>query len=286
MVPVKYTQQDFIDIEDTIAQLPAEIEQKYHYINNAPIISHFNLSNGVGVVGTRPSLYSIMKNITLDLAIRHFYKEIKMYYVFDESDCKSMEWVRWIRHTYNDEIGIRNFLCDDESRKILLENLYSVLSAREIAKQENDALEFNTYYVVFVLDSSPIRKHPVSKYIENCNRYGFTFVFFEEYEELLPRGCTEVIRLDSNQTNGILLESNNGDILTEFTYKGISDTLAELVALRLGAITVEEVSLESELTQSISMYDLLNIFSVDDLDLKMGVITSIQINGCSTRCQN
>ena len=268
MVPVKYTQQDFIDIEDTIAQLPAEIEQKYHYINNAPIISHFNLSNGVGVVGTRPSLYSIMKNITLDLAIRHFYKEIKMYYVFDESDCKSMEWVRWIRHTYNDEIGIRNFLCDDESRKILLENLYSVLSAREIAKQENDALEFNTYYVVFVLDSSPIRKHPVSKYIENCNRYGFTFVFFEEYEELLPRGCTEVIRLDSNQTNGILLESNNGDILTEFTYKGISDTLAELVALRLGAITVEEVSLESELTQSISMYDLLNIFSVDDLDLK------------------
>lgn len=37
-----------------------------------------------------------------------------------------MEWVRWIRHTYNDEIGIRNFLCDDESRKILLENLYIV----------------------------------------------------------------------------------------------------------------------------------------------------------------
>lgn len=267
-VPVKYTKQDFIDTEDVISQLPAEIEKKYYYIEKAPIVSRFNSSSGVGIVGSKPMLQNILKNITLDLAIRHFYKEVKMYYMFNESDSESMQWIRWIRHTHNDEIGIRNFLCDDESRKILLENLYAILSDREAAKKENEALKFDTYYVVFVLDSSTIRKHPVSRYIENCNNYGFTFVFFEEHEEFLPKGCTEIIRLDSDQTGGTLLESANGDVLTHFTYNSISDSLAETVALKLGAMTVEEVSLESELTKSISMYELLNIFTVDDLDLK------------------
>lgn len=267
-IPVKYTKQDFIDTEDPISLLPAEIEEKYHYIHHAPIVSKFNASNGVGIVGSKPVLYDILRNITLDLAIRHFYREVKMYYMFDESDSKSMQWIRWLRHVYNDEIGIRNFMCDDESRKILLENLYAVLSAREAAKKENEALTFDTSYVVFVLDSSTIRKHPVSRYIEDGNKYGFTFVFFEEHEEFIPKGCTEIIRLDGQQPSGVILESKNGDIQTEFVYSQVADTLAEAVALKLGSVSVEEVSLESELTKNISMYELLNIFSVEDLDLQ------------------
>lgn len=277
-IPVKYTKQDFVDTEDPISNLPAEVERKYHTIENAPIVSRFNASNGVGIVGNKSMLRSILKNITLDLAIRHFYKEVKMYYMFDESDSESMQWIRWLRHTHNDDIGIRNFMCDDESRKILLENLYAVLSAREAAKKENEGLAFETYYVVFVLDSSTIRKHPVSKYIERCNEYGFTFIFFEEYEEFLPKGCTEIIRLDNDQQGGVLLSSANGDIQTHFAFNSISDQLAETVSLKLGAISVEEVSLESELTKSISMYQLLNILAVDDLDLKERWATSQVFN--------
>ena len=277
-VPVKYTKQDFIDTEDPISNLPAEIESKYHFIENAPIVSRFNASNGVGIVGNRSVLRNILKNITLDLAIRHFYKEVKMYYMFDESDSESMQWIRWLRHVHNDDIGIRNFMCDDESRKILLENLYAVLSARETAKKENEGLAFDTYYVVFVLDSSTIRKHPVSKYIERCNEYGFTFIFFEEYEEFLPKGCSEIIRLDNDQPGGVLLPSANGDIQTHFAFNSISDQLAETVSLKLGAISVEEVSLESELTKSISMYQLLNILTVNDLDLKERWTTSQVFN--------
>lgn len=267
-VPVKYTKQDFIDMEDGVAQLPAEIEEKYHYIKDVPICTNFNTSNGVGVIGPKHVLQEVLKNITLDLAIRHFYKEVKMYYMYDEDDAEAMQWIRWLRHTHNDEIGVRNFMCDDESRKILLENLYSILSERETAKNENEAISFNTYYVVFVLDSSAIRKHPLSKYIEKCNKYGFTFVFFEEYEEFLPKGCSEIIRLESEETSGMLLNTANGDIEVKFEYQRISNDLAEKVALKLGATTVEEVSLESELTKNISMYELLNIFTIDDLDLK------------------
>lgn len=267
-IPIKYTKQEFIDTEDSISQLPAEIEKKYHYIEKVPIVSDFRFAGAVGVVGEKSMFHNVLKNITLDIAIRHFYKEVKMYYVFHENETDSMQWLRWLRHVYNDEAGIRNFLCDDESRKILLENLYATLSAREAAKKENEALTFDTYCVVFVLDASTIRKHPVSRYIEDCSQYGFTFVFFEEYEEFLPKGCTEIIRLDSDQTGGTLFKSENGDITTRFMYDDIPDSLAEMAAWKLGAVTVEGVNLESELTKNISLYELLNIFAVEDLNLK------------------
>lgn len=267
-IPVKYTKQEFVDTEDPISLLPAEVEAKYRCIEGAPVVSDFNSSNGVGIVGPKSALREMLKNITLDLSIRHFYKEVKLYYTFDNADADMIQWMKWIRHTHNDELGIRNFMCDDESRKILLENLYAVLSVREAVLKEQETATFDTYYVVFVLDSATIRKHPVSRYIENCSKYGFTFVFFEEYEEFIPKGCTEIIRLSESQSSGELLKCDNGDLLTQFSYSHVADEVARTVAQKLGAISVEEVSLESELTQSISMYQMLNIFSVDDLDLK------------------
>lgn len=267
-MPVKFTKQEFVDPNDPISLLPEELEKKYRNIENAPIVSRFNESCGVGVVGKKAMLNEVLKNITLDLAIRHFYKEVKTYYVLHETDVETTRWVRWLRHTHNDGIGIRNIMCDDESRKILLENLYSVLSEREAIKKEHESQNFDSYYVVFVLDSATIRNHPISKYIEKSNEYGFTFVFFEEYEEFIPKGCTEIIRLDNNKPGGGLLLSQNGDIITDFAYEYVPDELAESVALKLGAITVEEVSLESALTKNISMYQLLNILAVDDLNLK------------------
>lgn len=267
-IPVKYTEQDFIDAEDTISRLPEEIEKKYHFINKAPIISRFKTSSGVGIVGDKAALQNMLRNITLDLATRHFYKEVKLYYVLKDSEIKSLKWIRWLRHVYNDEIGIRNIICDDESRKVLLENLYAILSNREAIKKENESVQFDTNYVIFVFDLAAMRKHPVARYIENASDYGFTFVFFAEYEEYIPKRCAEIIRLNSGENSGIILESANGDIQTEFNYKQVPNTVAEMMALKLGAVYVEEVSLESELTTSISMYELLNIFSVDDLDLK------------------
>lgn len=267
-VPVKYTKQEFVDTEDPITTLPEKVEQENHYLQNAPIVSRFDQSCGVGIVGPRPVLEGVLKNLSLDLAIRHFYKEVKMYYLFADPEENAIQWVKWLRHAYNNEIGIRNIMCDDESRKILLENLYSILSSREAAKKEQENITFETFYVVFVYDAAAIRKHPVSKYIAQCNRYGFTFVFFEEYEEFLPMGCTEVIRLEDNGSTGILLPSENGDKKAHFEYASVSDQVARDVALRLGAISVEEVSLESELTKNITMFELLKILSIEDLNLK------------------
>lgn len=264
---VKYTKQEFIDPDDSLAILPEQVANEYKFLDNAPVISDFNISCGVGVVGKTSELKQIIKNFTLDIAIRCFYGDVKFVYIFDENDIEEMSWVRWLHNVENKQLDVKNIICDDESKNMILENIYSILSSRENAKCESSDLTFDEFYVVFVTDTSAISSHPVSKYIKNCTDYGFTFVFFEEYEENLPRGCTEIIRIDSKE-KGVALKTKNGDDIINFTYPTITNETALEVVMKLGAVTVDEVTLESQLTKNISMFELLGIMSVEDLDLE------------------
>ena len=266
--PVKYNKMEFVDLEDPISTWPEEIAEKYKTIENAPIISDFFDSCGVGVVGEHASLVNMLKNITLDLAIRHFYNEVKFVYILENDFINDLRWVKWLKNVNNKELDIRNIICDEDSKNVILENLYAKLSFREsVLNEQRDFEGFEDQYIVFVTSAESISTHPISKYIKNAKDLGFTFVFFEEYEEKLPLGCTEIIRL-TDVSDGAILNSQNGDWISEFKNPVISTEIAERTALKLGAIYVDEVSLEGQLTKNITMFELLGIISVDDLDLK------------------
>ena len=263
---IVYNKQEFVDPEDPLASIPEQLSEKYQYIDNAPIVSDFNSSCGVGVVGPKATLEQMLKNVTLDISIRHFYNDVKLVYILDGYYSSKMQWVRWLQNVANQKLGVRNIVCDEESKNVILEELYVTLSSRENAVIANKDTTFSEHYVVFVTDASAISTHPVSKYIKNCAVYGFTFVFFEECEEMLPQGCTEIIRLQSSKS-GLILKTENGDMASEFAFPLVSDGIAESVALKLGAVSVDEVSLEGELTKNITMFELLDILSVEDINL-------------------
>ena len=265
---VKYTKQEFVDTEDAITLLPQQVAEKYCYIDNAPIISDFYSSCGVGIVGKQQELEQILKNITLDLAIRHFYKEVRFVFLLTAEYKEDFAWIRWLKNIENEQLDVRNIICDEESKNVLLESLYIILSGREAELNEKKECVFQEQYIVFVTDASILGTHPVSKYIKNCSVYGFTFVFLEEKEENLPLGCTEIIRLKGN-AEGQELQSDNGRKISEFHYPEISNKTAEEVALKLGAVYVDEVSLEGQLTKNITLFELLGIISADDLDLSV-----------------
>lgn len=265
--PVNFDKQEFVDLKDPISQLPEEISKKYQYIENAPIISDFFNSNGIGISGSKEKLLEVIKNISLDIAIKQFYDDVKFVYITEPDYLNKISWIRWLHNVEDDNFDARNIVCDEESKNVVLENLYSILSYREQVLLSSKDAEFNKQYVVFITRSSLISTHPISKYIPECSKYGFTFVFFEEYEENIPLGCSELIRL-SNENNGGIFKSDDGNNVFSFTYDIISDGKANDLAMKLAAITVDEVSLEGELTKNITLFELLNIMSVEDINLK------------------
>ena len=262
---IEYKKQEFKDTEDDLVDYPEKLYEAYKCIPDAPICIDLKKVNCIGIVGTRDVLYEMVKNITIDLAVRHFYHDVKFYYMFDEEDYDKFLWLRWFRNVKNEGISIRNFMYDEESRKIILEALYEELSSREGLKEEE--LTKIPHFVVFVYSSGDMAKHPVSKYLEECKKYGFTFIFFENFEEFLPKGCDKIIRLQDDFRTGTLLESKDCEKKQEFEYHTVSNRTVENVALKLGCVYVDEVNLESSLTKNISLYDLLNIMNVEDLDI-------------------
>lgn len=67
--------------------------------------------------------------------------------------------------------------------------------------------------------------------------------------------------------SGVLIDAENSDIREHFVFDTPDDENLKKAVLRLGCIQVQSVNLESKLTKNISLFKLLNIMSVSDMDI-------------------
>ncbi len=262
--PIGCSRQEFIDGEDPLAVLPQQTAESFRYLENAPVAVDLRPACTVGVAGPAEALREMFQNMVLDIAIRNFYREVKMVFILREEDCPPFRWLRWLPHGQSEELGLRYIVCDEESRGVILEEVYGILSARETAAGEKT--DFGEWYLVFVTDLAAIRTHPLFRHVKKAADYGFTFVFFSQWEALLPQGCTQIIRL-GEEGKGRVIPAENGDLGIDFFYPLIPDRAANLAAHRLGGIRAEEVSPEGELPSQITMFEMLDILSTEDIDL-------------------
>lgn len=258
---IDYKKQERIETTDFLLNKPEDLHNEFKNLDNVPVVSKFAQLNSVGVVGDDELLYRIMKNMIIDLCVRHYYNDVKLFFILSEEDANRFYWARWFKNIHNESLGIRNIVCDDESKNNLFEYLYVELSRRESSK--------TTYphVVVMVFDDVGIKLHPLSKYIEKANSLGFTFVFFENFKELLPQGCQDIVILNPDGMSGRVFPSSDVNSGVDFTYSTISDEDALFIAQRLAPVYCEEVGLESSLTKNITLFKLLGIHSAEDLDL-------------------
>lgn len=264
--PVQYKKKEFMDTDDYLMEYPESIHDKYKYIEDMPVELDLKESNAVGFVGTRNKLYQIVKNLIINISVEHFYNDVKMFFIIDEVDVPQFAWSRWFQNNYIGDCVIRNYMYDETSTKIVLEYLYEILSERDgMTEKEVEGLP---NMVVFVYRSDKISNHPIMQYVSRAAKLGFTFLFFEEYLELLNEYCQKKVFLEENENKGVIQSVTDGEQIQSFIYEHITRDVAEQVALKLGCVYVDEYSLESSLTKNISLYELLNIDSAQDLDLE------------------
>lgn len=261
---VEYKQEDYVDTDDKLKDYPKAIHDKYQYLNCMPILLNLKDVNAVGFIGTRTKLYQMEKNLIMEFAASHFYKDVKLFLIMEEQDVKLFSWARWLKMTYNEETRTRNFMYDEESAKVSLEFLYSELSRREgMGKIDKDMPD----YIVLVYKSQVISTHPVSKYISMAKELGFRFIFFEEFEEFIHPACSTRVFLNEQDYTGYIQEVENGEKIQMFSYSHIRREDAEKAAKKLAGVYVDEVNLENTLTKNITLYELLHIMSPYDLNL-------------------
>lgn len=258
---VDYKKQEKLEIEDDLQLLPEQICNEYKNVHNAPIVCDFKEINAMGVVGAPGFRFEFLKNIVIDVAARHYFSDVQMIFVAEEANKDQIQWLRMLPHVYNDVIGTRNIVCDDESKNIVFEYLYKELTIREQNKNHENNI------VIFFYDEYGFKSHPISKFVEKAKDLGVTFVFFGNTIADIPQGCGYVAEIIDRE-NAVLINSENKSESARFTYPIISTLQAESIVNLLAPVYTEEISLEGTLTKNITMFELLNILAVDDIDLK------------------
>lgn len=258
---INYKKHEKLDIGDELQQIPAVLCDQYKYLNSAPIVCNFKNSNAVCVVGDFDYRFEIFKNIVIDISARHYYTDVKMFFIAEEQNKDKLRWLRFLPHAFNDDLGIRNMVCDDESKNTIFEYLYKELTIRK--QNEN----YDTEIIAFFFDEYGFKSHPISKFVEDAKTLGVTFVFFADNVFDAPLGCDDVIEIKDAQ-NACLINTSDKSKTSNFTYSNISTEQAESIVNLLAPVYTEEISLEGTLTKNISLFELLNILAVDDIDLE------------------
>lgn len=249
---------------DELEAMSDQLEKEFHMLKDVPIICDLKQSHNLGIVGTDEARYEFLKVLTLELAAHHYFKEVKIFYVFHELRAKQLSWVRFLPHVQNDDLAIRNIVCDEASKTVLYEYLYKELCRREsMGKQISDLQEL----IIFLVDDIGIKNHPISRYFEKASELHVHFITFEQYQEQLPMFCGHIIVLKDG-FKGTLIESSNSQQATEFSFPVIENEKIKQFAIRIAPVYCEEINLESDLTSNITLFEMLGIIAADDLDLE------------------
>lgn len=260
---ISFKKQERFASTDELISLPEQLHDKYKKIDNAPICMNCRDDNVIGVIGSENNIYSFVKNTVVDICTRHYYKDIQIYFLINESDVEKYgKWLRWLPHIYNENTNSRNIVYNNESKNQIFEQLFVNLASRSNSK--NTLLP---YYVIFVLEDWGIKTHPVSQFIKTANNASSTFIFFESKKDELPLGCNEVLFLENDNT-GKILSSTQKDKPIKFTYDVIDDSKLEAISKKLAPVFCEEISLENSLTKNITIYEIFKILSAEDLNLQ------------------
>lgn len=257
---INYKKQEKLEIEDELQNIPEQICEEYRYLYNAPIICDLRENNAIGIVGIEQFRFEFLKNIVIDIIARQYYTDVKLFFIANVEHAKRIEWLRFLPNVYNDTINARNIVCGDDSKNIIFEYLYKELTLREQNKSYNENL------VVFFYDEYGLMSHPVSRFVDKAKDLGVTFIFFGEKMSDIPQGCGNIIQIQDNY-NAVLMNCENKKDVIPFEYQVISLEKAKNIVRFVAPVYTEEISLESSLTKNITLFELLNILNVEDIDL-------------------
>ncbi len=257
---IDYKKQDRLESDDELQLIPEQLCQEFKLIQDAPVVCDLKKTGAMGICGPEACRFSLMKNLVVDIAARQFFSDVELVFVAREENKDKIHWLRMLPHVQNEAMGTRNIVCNDESKNLIFEYLYKELTIREQNKS------FQRRIVVFFYDEYGFGSHPISKFADKAQKLGVTFLFFAQDRAHIPMGCGYLVEL-RDEHSGLLVDSTDSNKSLEFIYPTISDADAMAITDILAPVYTEEISLEGTLTKNISMFEMLNIMAVDDLDL-------------------
>lgn len=256
--------------EDSLLQRPTELYDEYHIVREMPITCSTVLNPTIGLVGTAGKTMALLSNIIVQLATHHSYSETRFVLLCDQGQLHQLEWSKKLPHFMDDarksvyvasNKGEASTLCDAFEKE-----LKERKKDREVDERGEASLQL-PFLVFFVADPSLLEGETIRRYLLNEGKdLGSCTVMLYDQLQSLPKECGTIIEIKGDV--GEIYSKERASERRKFTLDSMSDTQYREFAEALGNIFCDENSAEAGITSNISLFEVLGINSLDQMDLQ------------------
>ena len=257
---INYKKQEKLEA-DELYDIPEKIAKDYENLKDAPVVIDLKMVNAIGVIGNESARYGMLRNILYDLSVRQYPTDYELFLVVHPDNYSKIDWLRFLPALNVDSTTGRNIACDNESKNRVFDQLYAELSQRN----ENENERYKQIIIIFY-DNYGFLTHPASRFVKDAKKYGCTFLFMAEEKENIPMFCDYMVSMDS-ETNGCVIDCHDSNKNIPFHVTPVSEAAGNAMVQTLAPVYTDQITLEGALTQSLTLYELLGVFSAEDLDI-------------------
>lgn len=256
---INYKKQEKMET-DALYDIPVKIAKDYEKLPKAPVVIDLKAVNAIGIVGSAFARYGLLRNILYDLSVRQYPTDYELYLVVRPEHYPILSWMRFLPALNADSATGRNIACDNESKNRIYDQLYAELSQREEEKNYK-------HIVVVFYDLYDFLTHPSSKFVKDAKKHDCTFLFMADDKKEVPMFCDYILCMDS-ANKGLVIDANDTSKNNSFTIVPVDESIEKEMVQTLAPVYTDQVTLAGTLTKNLTLYELLGIFSADDLDLR------------------
>lgn len=200
-ITIKYAKKMLSLEEDTLADRPAQIAEKYREVSDCPITIDLGKHSTCGIIGDRQACILLGKNLIIQATAHHSYDDLRIVVLCDAAETETWAFSRWLPHLFDDTRSQRFIANSPAQQKKLLDGLEEILSQRWTdVSEENQGTCKNGMrpFYLFICASLSVSSHTIMRYLTaNDRRLGVGAVFLFDRIEDLPKESFYIVDLST-----------------------------------------------------------------------------------------
>lgn len=202
-----YSERKFSLDDDNLQEELYNLCERTKVLNNIPITYSLFDDYISGVIGSRSQIVEFAKGLIFQIASLYSYDEVKLVFIYDNSEEDAFEFVKWLPHVWSEDNRFRLIATNPNELKEVSAYLEKVIEARDEIN-EADMDDVSPYFIVFSMSKELAPKAEMLKQILAKKRnLHFSVVTFYDELRSLPKECSMVVELDG--TGGKLFDKND-----------------------------------------------------------------------------
>lgn len=266
---IKIPQTGLMLVEDELAKKPTEIYERYKEVENLPIVCPIMRWSTCGVVGNRADALKLVNNMVAQIVTHHCYTEVKMVAIYDGRTTSEFSWMSSLPHVYDDD-KTTCYVAKNKEEASCLFNVIEPALKQRVRNSEKEQHGKSTikipYYLFIISDPSFMEGETITKYIYCYGKQiGVGAVLLYDTLDLLPKECNFIIEARKGQ--GEIYPTNDASAKQAFKFDITNSLDFGRFGKALGNIYCSDLAGDAEITDKITLYEMLGIKSADEIDL-------------------